>query len=520
MQSWSPQGKSKADFRAAVNSASEIRGLTEMAGGRIVSGTGVEQQRPRVSTALSILMVMLFLGGALVSAACGGAWRLCQDEERPARKRQLIELGIKGVILPAIAWVVLNHGWSRHFQPLMPQVQAAQIRGGSWVPAFIEVLAYGIFAISSYWAALILGWAVLEAAFSVSKEARSEFNMLCLTSVLGMAVPALIIVAVLRWLGAGLAAAALVMPIAGYAPAMLRPPKRRPMYARAIARIKFGKYQEGEWEIIRELENHEEDYEGWLMLAELYARNFRDVAEAEQLVMELCSQPKVTPSQAAVALHRLADWHLDLNGNVDAARRALGVISLRYPGSHLARMAQLRGNQLPQTAVELQESRAGRRVALPRMGDMLDAEPEAAASLDPAAAEARARELSARLAQNPNDIPAREEFARLLSEQLGHPDQGIKQVELLLHLPGQPEARMAEWMAMIGAWHLRQRQDPEAGRRLMRELIARFPQSPQAFAAQRRLSLMEVEERMRRAGVTPDPPPPLTSATEVHPRAD
>src|SRR5436853_4352969 len=97
-------------------------------------------------------------------------------------------------------------------------------------------------------------------------------------------------------------------PMAGYAAAVLHRRQTPPMYARAIARIKFGKYTEAEWEIIRELEKAENDFEGWMMLAELYANQFTDLAEAERTILEICDQPKLSPSQLSVALHKLADW--------------------------------------------------------------------------------------------------------------------------------------------------------------------------------------------------------------------
>src|SRR5438552_5986686 len=100
------------------------------------------------------------------------------------------------------------------------------------------------------------------------------------------------------------------------------------------------------------------------MLSELYATNFKDVAEAEQTVLEICDQLKTTPSQLSVALHRLSEWHLNLADNPDAARRALQMICDRLPGTHLARMAQLRINQLPETVEELRERRSHKPIPL------------------------------------------------------------------------------------------------------------------------------------------------------------
>src|SRR5262249_26080226 len=134
-----------------------------------------------------------------------------------------------------------------------------------------------------------------------------------------------------------------------------------------------GKYSEAEWEIIRELEKCEDDFEGWLMLAELYANNYRDIHEAERTIMEICDQPTLTPSQLSIALHRLADWQLKIGSDPDAARRSLQIVVDRLRGSHLARMAQLRMNQLPQSKEELREQEQARPIPLPALGDKLEA---------------------------------------------------------------------------------------------------------------------------------------------------
>src|SRR5437899_7851710 len=139
-------------------------------------------------------------------------------------------------------------------------------------------------------------------------------------------------------------ALALRGPMGIYGPSVLLPAKTPLMYARAIARMKFGKYDEAEWEIIRELEKREDDFEGWMMMADLYANHFHDLPEAEQTILEICDQRRTTTSQVSIALHRLADWHLNLANDPEAARRALQVICDRLRGSHLAHMAQLRIN--------------------------------------------------------------------------------------------------------------------------------------------------------------------------------
>jgi hypothetical protein len=60
----------------------------------------------------------------------------------------------------------------------------------------------------------------------------------------------------------------------------------------------------------------------------------------------------------------------------------------------------------------------------------------------------------------------------------------------------------------MAAWRIRHQQNWSAARPLLERLIQEYPQSPQAFVAQRRIQLMDVEARMRQAaGGKPSPPP-------------
>ena len=104
-------------------------------------------------------------------------------------------------------------------------------------------------------------------------------------------------------------------------------------------------------------------------------------------------------------------------------------------------------------------------------------------------------DLVEKLNRDPNDVPARERLARIFAERLGQPGLGIVQLELLVEMPDQPANKIAEWLALIAAWQLKYLNDREAAQKILRRLIKDFQQSPQAFAAQRRLKLMEMETR-------------------------
>ncbi len=455
---------------------------------------------------VNIFVCLLVVSIGFVGAAWALAYRLASEKSRSQQVRWLRGWSIKGALLPATLWVVMNIGFSWSLQPFMQQIQFAQMRGAGWIPVFLKYVGVGFFVVSSYWSAVTLAWALARAGSGIAGETRTQFRSLCIACGLGMLVVAGIIFALGGWPTLGFAAMAMLAPAAGYAPGILYPRKPPPMYAKAIAKTKFGKYNEAEWEIIRQLENYEDDFDGWMMLADLYANQYHHLREAEETVLEICQQPKVTPSQMSVALHRLADWHVRIGEDPDAARRALQVICDRLPGTHLAHMAKLRINQLPASAEELREKRDAAPIPLLALGDRLE-ETDAGPTLERKAAIDLANACAKKLKQDPNLVATREKFARLLADHLDNADQGIAQIKLLLEMPGQPDSKRAEWLSLIAAWHLKHRQDVAAGRIVLEQIVNDLPQSVQAFAARRRLELLDREARQK----GPPSPPRLSS---------
>lgn len=455
---------------------------------------------------LGIFMLLGFLGLGLVTLAWVTELRFETEEDRPESIIWLRRWSLQGLFTPSLIWAFMNFGFSFELQPFLPSLQIAK-GTVNWLPLYSACVASGFCVISSYWVAVTLGWIILRSGLGLNGEIRAQYRSLCWASLGILALPALGLVALGGWLTLGLALTGMLAPIAGYGPAILRPRKMPPLYAKAIARMKFGKYSEAEHEVIQQLEKREDDFDGWMMLAELYAIHFNDLDEAEQTVLEICDQPRTTPSQVSIALHKLADWHLKLRGDPDAARRALEVIARRQPGTHLARMAQVRAAQLPHSAEEWREQHANKPVHLPALHDPLD-EPTAtpASTMSAKEAAARAAQLNARLKLNADDLAPREELARLYAGPLDQPSTGISHLESLLARPDQPPEKAAEWLGLIAVWQLERLHNPEAGSETLRRLIREYPESSTAHAAQRRLLHLETAAKVRQAQAAKPPP--------------
>jgi hypothetical protein len=449
---------------------------------------------------------MMALLSALVPVAmfvllCREYWLRLFATDGPVARRQLLLWTCKGLVLPIFFWVLINCGLVPGMPILVPEIALAQSRGGDWVRLLARSCAPVLLITGSYWAAITFGWLQTLVASRVHDRRELQTQLIFwstfLLPVAGLIYyligPAGLGLALLVWL---VASVHLTLPLALK---KIIPPS----YARAIARMKFGKYKDAEREILQELEKCEDNVEGWMMLADLYANHFNDLSEADRTIRQLCAQANVTGIQISLALHRLADWHLNLADDPARARGALEEVELRLPGTHFARMARQRIDQLPASAEELRERRKTKTFKLPAQCDDLEETfPAVPADSDLLEAKAQADRWVERLRRNPNDSEAREKFATILAERFGEVDLAVEQLDLLLAMPDQPARKSAEWLARTAAWQVKYCQDPAAARVRLKQLVREFPQTPQAFAAQRRLNRIEMEERFRRARST------------------
>jgi hypothetical protein len=429
---------------------------------------------------------------------------LWSDEGAIAELKTIILWACKAMLFPTVVWVLVNCGVFPGVPILMRRVALARAAGDPWLGMVLDGTAVALFVIATYWAGLALVWLLVK--LYQETDDRKEFRGVALfwASLL------LPFAAALAWLGGkGLAGATLtlwMLPVIHLVSPLMKTKQLPASYSRATALLKLGRYNEAEWEVIRELEKHENDFEGWLLLAELYATHFGDVASAEQTIYDICSQPETNPSQVCTALYKLADWHLKVAEDPQAAREVVEVICKKWPGTHLEKMARFRIQQMPSSREELRRLKAPHRIRLPALRDEVEMSmPEPVTSQSKEEAVVEANRLVQKLQVDSNDVVAREEFARLLAERLEKPEQAIEQVELLLEIPGLPENKRAEWLGMIAAWHFQYRKDQDSGKATLQQLIEQFPQSVQAFTAQRRLSLMQIEERMKRNRMTAKP---------------
>jgi tetratricopeptide (TPR) repeat protein len=405
----------------------------------------------------------------------------------------------RGLVVPAAIWFLMNVGLSFELQPFMPGIQAAKNSGGDWLFALAVVWTTGLLVIGSVWGAVTMGWVVIGADREIREELRTEYRAVCFTAFAIMILPAAILILIFGWWAIGFAALMILTPIPGYAASVVRRPKKSPGYSRALSRMKFGKYAQAEQEILKQLETAENDFDGWMMLAELHATKFNELDEAEKIVLDVCVQPGVTPSQFSIALHRLADWQINIARDPEAAARTLQHISDYLPGTHLAHMAELRRKQLPSTKDELVEREKVHAVPLPVIpGNVLEALAAKEKSVEENDAVAQVNRLSESLTRDPQNISDRERLARLLAEPLGKTDLAIEQINLLLEMGGQPDEKRVAWLTLIAGWQLQLLNDETAAMETLQKIVGEFPSTQHGFMAQRRLNLLRAEIAARK----------------------
>jgi hypothetical protein len=433
---------------------------------------------------MSFLVLM-----AAVSAWCARRyWLRLGDDQWEKRFGTWL---VQGFIFPVLVWSVANIGFGDLFPPLVPEIVDAQQAKQPWFWLWGVWTLIGAILVGIHWTAMtyiwLLGRIVRQAEERKDLAATIGFVGLIFATVAG------VLLYYSNWIHAGAAVCLALLPVVHFTVDLAEERPVIPTYGRAVAKLKFGKYNDAEWEVISQLEKSENDFEGWMMLAELYARQYRKLDDAVRVVWDVCQQPATQPYQVSVACHKLADWQLEVAENPMGARAALEFLCDRLPGTHFAWMAQQRMRQIPQSVHEFDEAKKPKRIRMPvlkeEFSDVAELQPANAGSRSEVLAEVNG--LTEKLTENPDDIPAREKLATALAEKLGEIELATEQLNLLIELEDPSDEQKAKWSAQIATWEFNRDQNQEKFISSLRRIIHDYPQTATAFSAQRRLNLLD-----------------------------
>jgi len=128
------------------------------------------------------------------------------------------------------------------------------------------------------------------------------------------------------------------------------PPEAAPFYHIANLCRKQGKYEEAMARIDQQLKIFPKDFEGQMLLAGIQAENLRDLSSAQNTVNHLLHQKCHSPETVAQALHKLADWHIQIGQDRASAQDVLVKIMDLFPNTELARAAYERLSHMENNA--------------------------------------------------------------------------------------------------------------------------------------------------------------------------
>ena len=291
----------------------------------------------------SVVILINIAAVAVLVRICFKFWRRVHDEvvSLPRFSWWLFS----GIIVPLIVWAFFNCGFFSWLPPLVVDIEVAP--RGQFLKVFSRFLIFGLWIIVLSWSAFTFGW-VLEKVFPSLD--RRPFLLCSGSWTLGLLPALFFLIQYYGWRG-GLIGAVLYLGIISRValPLVTAPAKVKPQYGTALTRINMGRYDEAEMEIVDQLEKCEEDFEGWMMLAKLYATRDHDVAAAEKVVFDLCEQRNVSLAEVASAFNKVADWHLSIADDPESARRVLAELAKRLAKTEFATVAVERMERIPPT---------------------------------------------------------------------------------------------------------------------------------------------------------------------------
>lgn len=437
---------------------------------------------------------MLLAVAILIAVACcvREHWSRLHNDD-PEGNALLRKWFLQGVAVPAGVWALVNLGLFESFPALIPRIAIAQATDKMWWNFWVGAVVNGTGFTIICWGAITYVWMIFKATRQVGDT--PDFRWSLVTVGLPMFFLASLLALSGKWVVLPSALLIVLMPLTHRVLNLVEEAPPKPMYGAAQGKINFGKYEDAEVEVINQLEKKDNDFNGWMMLAELYATKFHRLDDAAQVIVDLCRDPSVTEVEASLACNKLADWQLQIGDNPPAARAALDLLIQRAPNSHVARLAEARLKQMPRTREDLLDIRKRRAIRLPALREDFAAPVSDAQSMHDASLEAN--RLSDRLREDPNNFEARERLAILLAEKLGQVNLGIEQLRLMVNMPEVLGERAAKWLGQIASWERSLNKNEQRFRAILNEIIRLYPNTSHALAARRQLQLIENEELQR-----------------------
>ena len=270
-------------------------------------------------------------------------------------------------------------------------------------------------------------------------------------------------------------------------------PIPKPAYSIAQSKQKKGLYLDAVAEIRKQLDRFPTDVEGQLLLAQIQAEDLQDLPAAELTIERFCAQPGHAPQNVVFALYSLADWHLQVTQDREAAQRHLEKIIELFPDSEFAlgaahRIAHLGSPDVllaPHEEKKFIVPEGVRNLGLVRDQDHL--KPAEASPEEVAAACVK------HLEKHPLDTEAREKLAVIYADHFGRLDMAAAELEQMIGQENQPGKLVVHWLNLLADLQIRHGSGYEVVRDTIQRIVDRAPDGAAAELARHRLALLKLE---------------------------
>ena len=271
------------------------------------------------------------------------------------------------------------------------------------------------------------------------------------------------------------------------------PEKPHAVYSIAQARQKQGKYAEAIEEIQRQLERFPDDVQGYVLMAEIQARDLKDLAAAQETIDAYCARDGVSPQHLMFALYSMADWRLEFGRDREGAQRCFEEVIARLPKTEFAsnaaqRIAHLGGAEMylpPEEQKKYTVVEGARNLGLTR-----EAPPVKQPEEDPVQA---AADYVKHLKRHPLDTEARAKLAVIYADHYDRLDLAADELEQMIAMPNQPARLVVHWLNLLADLQVHHGADLQTVRGTLQRIIDGYPKLAAAEIARKRLNLLKLK---------------------------
>jgi len=267
------------------------------------------------------------------------------------------------------------------------------------------------------------------------------------------------------------------------------PPERKPVYSVAQAHRAKNHFTEALAAVRAQLEIFPNDYQGVLLLAQIYAEDFKDLPEAREVIQMFAVGNQESRVNVTNAWLQMADWYVHA-GDVQNASDCFQTIIDSYPETNFSQVAGQRLAHLEGFHKANTDEPMAFRPESYRKQIGLEKPVKSEEQSDPDESERDA--LEERLTRHPNDVHAREKLADLYAEKKDMQTAKMH-LEYLIDQSIFNAKQKAHWLNLMADLAVKTESDTVLAKEAVNRIIAMAPGTAFAEQALARLQYLTTE---------------------------